>query len=244
MQIDHNQVLTDRGRKVSRSQNRPRSNYDIHKKYHWLKVILSSWQLCLVGSGIAQTNSWKVLTALPLVCSWLLVFLMLKGEMFSRHLSIGRFHGHFKSIKILQFHSWCYTTWQGDCWSSHVLLSKNPSHRLCTTGRLLHRKDSVFHWQRTWINYTNYKLNPYAKSFYCRLGAKIKFFVWDFTIKSITKTAIAAFTKSKRGSNISQNFRWIFWVSNMNTALGVADFSCWFYFWRQDSSPPEVLLLV
>lgn len=81
---------------------------------------LSSWQLHLVGSGIAQTNSWKVLTGLPQVCSWLLAFLMLKGEVFPRHPSVGRCQGHFKNCNSTAGVS---TTWQGDSWSSHVLLS-------------------------------------------------------------------------------------------------------------------------
>lgn len=168
---------------------------------------LSSWQLCLVRSGIAQTNSWKVLTGLPQVCSWLLAFLMLKGEDFSRYPSTGRSHGHFKSCNSSAGVS---TTWQGDSWSSHVLLSKNSSHRLCATGRLLGKMDSDFHWQRTWINYTNCKLNLMPNPCIADLGPKSSFLVWNFTMKSITKTIIAASTKSKRGSNILRNFRWIF----------------------------------
>lgn len=47
--VDYNQLLTDRGRKVSRSQNMPCSNCDIHEKCHWLKVIII---LAAVFSGI------------------------------------------------------------------------------------------------------------------------------------------------------------------------------------------------
>lgn len=148
-----------------------------------------------------------MLTGLPQVCSWLLMFLMLKGEVFPRHPSAGRCHGHFKSCNSTAGVS---TTWQGDSWSSHVLLSKNSPHRFCATGRLLDRMDSVFLWQRTWANCSNYKLNDVPNPCVADFRPKWSVLIWDFTRKPITKTVIAASTKSKRGSYILQNFRWIF----------------------------------